>query len=82
MPIEELCLGEVNDFTEIDRMLNEMDNPTDDAKTRQILRTIQMAIGNRDRILASARTRKGYLSKLAKVKLAQTTSKLEYSAIA
>jgi len=37
MPIEELCLGEVNDFREIDQMLAEMDNPTPEAKTRQIL---------------------------------------------
>jgi len=46
MPIEECCLGEVNDFTEIDRMLYEMDNPTEDAKTRQILQTIQMVNDN------------------------------------
>jgi len=39
------------------------------------------AIGNRDRILASARTRKGCLQKLAKVKSAQTASTSRYEAI-
>ena len=46
IPECERCLGEVNDFSEIDRMLAEMDNPSDNAKARQILRTIEMVKNN------------------------------------
>lgn len=40
IPVEELCLGSVNDFTEIDRMLNEMDNPSAEAKARQLFQMV------------------------------------------
>lgn len=53
MPIEELCLGEVNDFREIDRMLDEMDNPSADAKTKQILKTISIVNSNLDKNIKS-----------------------------
>ena len=43
---ERLKPGEEIDTTDVDRMLEEMNDPSSDAKTRQILRTITMVTEN------------------------------------
>jgi len=46
---EMLKPGEEIDVTEIDRMLTEMDNPSNDSKAQQILRSIQIINQNLDK---------------------------------
>lgn len=42
IPQCELCIGENNDFSEIDLMLEELNDDSSEGKTRKILRTILM----------------------------------------
>jgi len=46
IPECEMCIGEQNDFSQIDLMLKDIYDDSDDAKARQILRTIQMVNSN------------------------------------
>lgn len=41
IPISEMCIGEDNDFSDVDKMLAEMENPTPESKTQQVLSSIQ-----------------------------------------
>lgn len=40
IPESEMCIGENNDFSEVDRMLGEMNDNSQDAKTRQMVQMI------------------------------------------
>ncbi|MBU0769578.1 MAG: hypothetical protein KJ687_10850 [Proteobacteria bacterium] len=45
IPESEMCIGENNDFSDVDRMLAEMDNPSADAKVRQMMEMIRTVSG-------------------------------------
>lgn len=49
IPQCELCIGEQNDFSEIDLMLHELYDDSSEGKTRQILGTIKMISENLDK---------------------------------
>jgi len=49
IPQCELCIGENNDFSEIDLMLQELNDDSSEGKTRKILRTIEMVTENIDK---------------------------------
>jgi len=46
IPECELCVGEQNDFSEVDRMLADLNDDSQNAKTRRMINTIQMIAAN------------------------------------
>ena len=48
IPESEMCIGENNDFSEVDQMLKEMDNPSQDAKAKQMMEIIKNINDNLD----------------------------------
>jgi len=46
IPECELCVGEQNDFSEVDRMLADMNDDSNDARTRRMIQMTSMIIAN------------------------------------